>query len=376
MSQMTHRERQLAIMEGCPPDRIPWVPRLLLWYNAHNKAGTLPEKYQGWELRDIERDLGMGTPARVGRVHTTRLDNVEVVITQKDGATLTDYHTPVGTVSTLYRTSDVLEEADIQGRQIEYMIKSVEDYQVVEYIIEHTEIIPRYDYYLAYEAVIGEDGVPMVALGDHPMDEIMRDLIGWNRAYFELHDHPDEMEHLYHLLAEHTMEMVKVAARSPAKLVAHGSHFDSQMTSPPLFAKYWVPYFQEASQILHEGGKVLTCHADSDISLLLELIVEAGFDMAECFVTAPMVPLTLDRAREVWGNRVIIFGGLPSVLLSEPYTDEDLENYMKYLFRTIAPGDAFILGVADNVMPEAKFERIVRVGELVEEYGYYPVSVP
>ena len=35
------------------------------------------------------------------------------------------------------------------------------------------------------------------------------------------------------------------------------------------------------------------------------------------------------------------------------------------LFETVAPGDGFILGVADNVMPETKFERILRISEMV-----------
>jgi len=45
------------------------------------------------------------------------------------------------------------------------------------------------------------------------------------------------------------------------------------------------------------------------------------------------------------------------------------------LFKTIAPGDAFILGVADNVMPEAKIERVKRVTEMVDEYGWYPIKM-
>jgi len=47
---------------------------------------------------------------------------------------------------------------------------------------------------------------------------------------------------------------------------------------------------------------------------------------------------------------------------------------MDDLFRTIAPGKAFILGVADNVMPGAKIERIRRVTEMIEKRGAYPVS--
>jgi hypothetical protein len=136
-----------------------------------------------------------------------------------------------------------------------------------------------------------------------------------------------------------------------------------------------LPYFQPFAQRLHERGKVLACHADADTSLLLDLIVEAGFDMAECFVTAPMVPVTLEQARAAFGSDVIIWGGIPSVMLCDPVSDQAFEEYMRDLFRTIAPGDAFILGVADNVMAEAKLERIERVSEMVQAYGAYPIQI-
>ena len=46
---------------------------------------------------------------------------------------------------------------------------------------------------------------------------------------------------------------------------------------------------------------------------------------------------------------------------------------MRDVFRTVAPGDAFILEVAGNTMPRAKIERIERISELVEERGRYPI---
>ena len=48
---------------------------------------------------------------------------------------------------------------------------------------------------------------------------------------------------------------------------------------------------------------------------------------------------------------------------------------MQQLFRAIAPGDAFILGVADNVMAEAKLSRIERVSEMMQEYGRLPIQL-
>lgn len=43
-------------------------------------------------------------------------------------------------------------------------------------------------------------------------------------------------------------------------------------------------------------------------------------------------------------------------------------------FRTVAPGDAFILGVADNVMPNAQLERLERITQMVEDWGHYPID--
>jgi hypothetical protein len=71
---------------------------------------------------------------------------------------------------------------------------------------------------------------------------------------------------------------------------------------------------------------------------------------------------------------MIIWGGVPSVILEESYTDEQFETYMDELFRAIAPGGAFILGVADNVMPTSMLSRVRRITELVEERGHYPIA--
>ncbi|MCH8103335.1 MAG: hypothetical protein IIB28_09320, partial [Chloroflexi bacterium] len=61
---MTERERQIAILEGRSPDRIPWIPRMAIWYTAHRLAGTLPPEYQELPLSDIQQDLGIGASAR------------------------------------------------------------------------------------------------------------------------------------------------------------------------------------------------------------------------------------------------------------------------------------------------------------------------
>ena len=175
---MTNRERLLAIMARRSPDRIPWIPRIKLWYEAHKRQGTLPEKYRGWSQRDIERALGMGRPAREGQIYRMELHDVEVRTQELGYDTVTETVTPVGTVSTRVRRSETLDRVAIQGLEVEKMIKRPEDYRVVEYLIQHTEIIPTYEEYLAYEQQIGEDGVPLVHIAADPMSRILREFIG------------------------------------------------------------------------------------------------------------------------------------------------------------------------------------------------------
>ena len=372
---MTNRERVLAIIDGKSPDRIPWIPRLLLWWYYHRNRGTLPEKYRGWRLREIERDLGMGTPARDGRVFTKRCKSVDVVTTRNGLDTLTEYVTPIGTISSRTRRTPELDLAGIQPTEVEKPLKGPKDYDVMMYIVENTEYFPCYEEYLAYEEEIGDDGYPLVSMGDCPFHTFLEKLAGYEQGYLDLADDPQRVERLLDLMAQKEREeMWPVAAQSPARLLAHGSHFDSQLTPPPMYEKYITPYYQGFTDLLHRNGKVLAMHADNDSRRILTHLADSGFDMVECFTTAPLVRCTMKEARDAWGAEMIIWGGVPSIIIEDEFPGEEFEEYMLDLFRTIAPGDAFILGVADNVTGPASLSRLVRIGEMLEEYGNYPVQ--
>lgn len=372
---MTMRERQLAVLDGKPPDVIPWIPRLEIWYTAHRLAGTLPEGYRDLTLRQIQKELGVGAPARTGRVFTTRIAGVDR-IERRDGLMCTtEYITPLGTVSETTRRTPDLDRAGIQPLVVEKLLKRPEDYDVVKYMLEHTEFHPSYQEFEAYDREIGDDGLPMVSVGEVPFHHFLADLCGYEKAYLDLFDYPDRVEDLLQTMTDVYRErMWPLVAGSPARLVLHGAHFASQTTPPSYFKRYITPYVREFTSYMHQCGKSVAQHADNDTSEILDDLAAAGYDMQECFVTAPMVPCTLKQARERWGDSMIIFGGVPSVMLEPTVSDAEFERFMDELFRTIAPGGAFILGVADNVMPTSMIERIARITEIVAERGAYPVA--
>jgi uroporphyrinogen-III decarboxylase len=372
---MTNRERVLAVMDGRAPDRIPWIPRLLIWYTARQKTGMMPPAFAGLTLREVERALGVGTPAREGRVFKPVYEGVEVEVKRSGSESVLEYRTPVGTVRQRRVLPETLAVVGIGESEVDYFLKSPEDYDALEYLAEHTRYVPTYEAYLAYEREIGDDGYPMVAAGDCPFHHFLRQLAGYDRGYLELADRPERVGRLLALMTEMERDRLwPVLERSPARLLLHGVHFSSQMTPPPYFRRYIAPYYRELSARLHAAGKRLVMHADNDTRLILSDLKAADYDMLECFATAPLTQTTLAEARAVLGTEVAIWGGVPSVLLepdSTPY--DEFERYMHELFDVIAPGDRFILGVSDNVMPEADIGRIALITALVAERGAYPV---
>lgn len=372
---MTNRERILAVLDRKSPDRVPWIARLDLWYHARMAEGNLPARFRGMGVVEVGRALRTGNPARDGKIFNVRYEGLEVRSERAPGVARQRFITPHGEVTFGRILSEKVSGTTDQGLPLEHPIHSVADYKVLEYIAEHTFYEPCYEEYLKYEAAVGDEGYPMVSCGDVPFHYFLLHLAGYNQAYFEMVDHADEFEHLLTVMEQVERERLwPVVAESPARLILHGVHFDSQMTPPHMFRKYMTPYYTDFSALLHSRGKSLTWHADDDSKDILAEVKAAGFDMSECFCTAPMVEVTLEEARAAWGTDVIIFGGVPSIILEPGYPEAEFEAYMQNLFRVIAPGDAFILGVADNVMPTSVIERVERISALVEEHGAYPVQ--
>jgi len=373
---MTNRERVQSILDGKSPDRVPWIPRMDIWYRAQKQRGTLPERFSGMSLREVESALNLGTPAREGPVHRVEYENMDAVVREEGFDTITEYITPKGTLQTKHSQSQYEADSGItQKLPKEYPLKKPEDYDVWMYVVENKKFVPTYDEYIAYDRDIGDDGLPMVHGGDCPFHHWLKDLAGYQQGFLHLMDFPDRVEALFDLLAEKDRELWKILAESPARLILHGVHLSSQFTPPRYFDKYITPYYREFSSLLHDNGKSLAMHADDDTSAILGQIKAAGYDMVECFVNAPMARVTVKDARDAWGNDMIIWGGIPASILEETFPEADFDAYLVDLFQTIAPGDAFILGISDNAMSNSLLSRIEKITEMVEKYGNYPVTM-
>ena len=70
-----------------------------------------------------------------------------------------------------------------------------------------------------------------------------------------------------------------------------------------------------------------------------------------------------------------MWGGIPFIILTPVYSDEEFQAYIEDLYRAVAPGDRFILGFGDNVPPEGLLHRIRWLVESSEKHSAYPTVV-
>jgi hypothetical protein len=375
---MNHRDGALAAMRGQPVDHIPFIARMDLWYTFHRNRGTLPSPYESASLWDIQRDLGVGIFGfGAWDISFYRLvyHDVEITTEDRNGLTTTQYYTPYGTLTSRERMPDELAGAAGAGARIEFPFKGFNDCEALQFLIEHTEVVENYEAYDEFVQAIGPDGVALPFAGWLPAHQLMIRFMGYETFYYQLHDHPDHIAALIDALTEQQLQILSLAASCPAQAIEVGANYDEQMTPPHIFDAFFASFYRKASEILARGDKILVVHGDGEMKMLLEKLMSCGVQVVEALTPKPMTSIDVADTRQLWGERVAMWGGIASILLTDTFSDEQFELYMEELFRAVAPGDSFILGFGDNVPTDALFPRIKRAVEFWAERGGYPLEI-
>ena len=374
---MNHRDRALAAMRGRPVDRIPFIARMDLWYGFHRSRGTLPHPYENSSLWDLQRDLGIGIFGfGAWDVSFYRLvhDRVEISSEERHGRTVTRYETPYGTLTSRDVMSAVLAEAAGTGARVEYPFKTDADYDALQFLIEHTRPVENHEAYGRFVDAIGADGLALPFSGHLPAHQLMINFMGYQQFYYELCDRPARVEALVQALTEQQRQILHLAADCPAQAIEVGGNYDEQMTPPPVFETYFAPFYREAREMLSNRNKILVVHGDGEMRVLLERLMDCGVQVVEALTPKPMTKIDVARTRRIWGDRVAMWGGLATVILTDVFTEEEFERFLEDLFAAVAPGDRFILGFGDNVPTDALFKRIRRIARFWADHSAYPLT--
>jgi len=407
---MTSKERLLAAARGDMPDRLPYAPRMVNWWIANMTRNTLPEKYRDFSLTEILDDMGVDHHWYDAHMKTRDIsqyydltsddyairrglglyrsqpptpyrqefNNIDFKVIRRGADTIVEYHTPLGSVSSRMFASEELYRSGITDAYLsEEVIKEEKDYKPVGHIFRNIKVYPDYEPFRKFQESLGNKSLafPSSLLPGSPMHHIQHDLMNTSQFFLELYDHPKQLKKLVEDMTPYYDAVMSTMANSTAEVVYYGANFHEMITYPPFFKEHILPWIQKYADWVHANGKLLACHCDGENHKLLDLYVDSGMDIADSIGCAPMFKSTVTELRKAFKGKITIFGAIPSViLLEESFSDDDFEKFMEQLFRDIVPGDRIILGVSDCAPSGAKFERLMRIQEMIAEKGTLPLS--
>ena len=99
---------------------------------------------------------------------------------------------------------------------------------------------------------------------------------------------------------------------------------------------------------------------------------ESGASGLECLDPAPVGNVDIEDAFNRIGKSMFIKGNIDSINTLLFGSDEKIRNDVRHILETgMTKGRGFILSTACSIAPKVPKENILKLSELVEEFGYY-----
>ncbi len=364
---MSRREQYMKALRGERSDELIWAPNFDHWYGVNTANGTIPREYRGLSCNDLLRAVGATIWRRVGLIQPLYDDSVKVETRQEPGRTYSRYVTPVGEIQTMHQQAPDSSKAWFL---VEHWVKRVEDLRVLKYLIEATHHELRIEQYQQQLREVGDDGIVLTMMCCVPFIQLAKMDIGYQNAYYLLYDHPEAFQAVVDAYEKSYLDAFQVAAQSPMELFSTADNMD-QLTCPPeYFKRYAQPFYRRMRDILHARGKIAAGHWCGRIDQLVELSGDCGLDVIEAATPRPMTNLDMKTMMTALEGKVAVQGGVPAVYMCpEGCTRDQLVKFVEELLEQVGSCRGFVLGMGDNVPPDADFARVKIVSELVEAYN-------
>ena len=347
------------------PRRKPVVClRLSSWLQDAKQRGGAPEAWLGMTEEELQLSLGFAVAARFRGYVNIEFPGARRTVTEEGGAITTTLELPGRTLTSVSRITPEMASAGLRPHLTETMLKSDDDYRALIAAFESAEVACGEEAFRAFDEATGESGLPMLILGCCPAHLIAITYLGYERFFLDQIDRPELLDALIDAVTVVYRERVwpRVEASS-ARLLLHGAHFSQSMTPPPIFERWFAPYFEPFNARMREAGKWVCFHSDADLGRLIPRAAELGFDCADCLATTPLVSETLQDYVNAWDGKVVAWGGLPSVIFDASFPRDEFDQYVRETLGFASGRGDVIIGVGDMIMPGAEWERLAFLSE-------------
>jgi hypothetical protein len=333
-----------------------FVPDLTLWFEWHQRAGTLPGRWADYGLREISLDLGVP----VWHVHRpwARTWAFPVTEHQTESVRTVEYQTSRGVL-----TARWIVGPDGDWWQSEYPVKTEADLGPLD------EISAGLSYQLASTKIeeqienVGENGALAIELPMRPYSFLLHSFLGWTDGLMlammneeRITEHCGVIE-----TAQHELE-VRLATL-PGRVLLSPDNLDASFLSPSVFEREMSDSYTRLAALARDHGKATTVHIGGMIRPLLGALSDTGVHCLEGICGPPQSDASLSEARSQTNDRTVLWGGIPQDALLDGYDRAQFEALVGETRKEAEAAGNCIVGIADRVPVEAEVERIEWIAE-------------
>jgi len=379
---MNGRERIMCVLRHEEPDQIPFT----IYVGTLQLAGLA--LYEPWrKLLDNGLSLHAGLTFQA---HKVDCPNTNMTVSHHYGSNTSwapvdllfamnkphditgNFSTPVGTLTLKAKVQSLNFSSTLPWFPEDgFLIKTLDDYEVLKYIIEESEYKPNYEEIKEFQMILGNYGIVSAMVPKTPLQSMIM-LMGPKTFALDYYMHTKEFDELYRNIYKKELEIYKIAAESPAEVICSFDNVTSLITSPKFFEKYSLPFYNEVADIFHKHDKIYVVHMDGNLKSLGNLIAKTRIDAVESFTAPPVGDFPIDEARKIWKDK-IIWANFPESVSLQGQTA--VKKKTREMLEHAAPGDNFLMGVSEGFPSFLHLlSSVPTILKTINKYGKYPIS--
>lgn len=362
---MNLRQQILNVLQGEKPDQVAWFGDLDYWYSAQLAQGRLPQKYLGDGILQLHHDLGVGFYLQGYYPFQSIVDGLKVSVEETGQRRTTEIITPAGRL----RSVEIYIPESFCWAYQERLIKSWRDLDAYHHWLEHVHYLPDYAKAFRRKEMVGEQGVVLCYLPHSPFMELLTAHAGISTLVDLLQDAPEAFDATIRLLESKYEEASWLAVQSPAECLMIPENLSSEVVGKRLYRTYMESFERRWVDRIRAAGKYSFIHMDGTLRGLIKEVSAVGFNVLEALTPAPVGDLPMGELRNWVTPETIIWGGIPGLYFTDLVDDQEFDRFVIEILDICRRSPNHVLGVADQVPPPARWERILRVRELVDQYG-------
>ena len=382
-----------------PPEHLRWMTNgkdVKYWYtNRLEHIHTLP---QPWTLEDdfkrvlawfsvgIDDVLDVSVP---WGVHPDVTHSDSDIPTGNNGGDsqypvmVRDYQTPAGTLRhSVKKTGDEPDGWPVQPA----VVQLIEDYNVprgVKHLVTEAADVEKARYlYMPPDSIqekwfaqrmsevkefADKHGVFVQAWTAYGMDAAVWFLGVENATIMSITD-PEAFGRLIDNIGETDYARTELAAMNTGvdMVCQRGWYSSTDFWSPELFDMFVFPNLCKLTSLAHKRGKKFAYVMTTGIETLGPRLADAGVDVLY-FVDPIMDKISLQKAAELFGNRMTMVGGVSSVDLNS-INLEQINQRVKEAIDILGPTNRFILHPVDSIFPDTSWKSMETMIKAWKQY--------